>query len=134
MARKGEDVTTRKASQYMARRGDDVTTRKASQYMAREANCNTRMIRETTPRKADDAEGKPIHGAEGRQCHDAEGKPIHRDSTPGSSKGKNGTASKKRSLVRVLAIEGGHAFSRIELHYVVLPAIDLVSRADETRV
>jgi transcription initiation factor TFIIF subunit alpha len=42
-------------------------------------------------------DGKPVIGADGNIVMvDAEGKPIHGDVTPGSSKGKNGTGTKKR--------------------------------------
>lgn len=42
-------------------------------------------------------DGKPVIGADGNIVMvDAEGKPIHGDGTPGSSKGKNGTGTKKR--------------------------------------
>jgi len=42
-------------------------------------------------------DGKPVIGMDGRIVMvDVEGKPIHGDSTPGSSKGKNGAGSKKR--------------------------------------
>ncbi|KAH9999318.1 hypothetical protein BJV77DRAFT_976632 [Russula vinacea] len=42
-------------------------------------------------------DGKPVIGMDGRIVMvDAEGKPIHGDSTPGSSKGKNGMGTKKR--------------------------------------
>ena len=42
-------------------------------------------------------DGKPVIGVDGNIVMvDAEGKPIHGDGTPGSSKGKNGTGSKRR--------------------------------------
>jgi transcription initiation factor TFIIF subunit alpha len=42
-------------------------------------------------------DGKPVIGVDGNIVMvDAEGKPIHGDGTPGSSKGKYGTGSKKR--------------------------------------
>jgi len=42
-------------------------------------------------------DGKPVIGMDGNFVMvDAEGKPIHGDGTPGSSKGKNGTGTKRR--------------------------------------
>ena len=42
-------------------------------------------------------DGKPVIGVDGNIVMvDAEGKPIHGDGTPGSSKGKNGTGTKRR--------------------------------------
>lgn len=42
-------------------------------------------------------DGKPVMGVDGNIVMvDAEGKPIHGDGAPGSSKGKNGTGTKKR--------------------------------------